>query len=38
VEALENAQEAIKANPESLKAPGKPIPPSINEEGIEVAG
>jgi predicted RNase H-like HicB family nuclease len=38
VEALENAQEAIKAYLESLKAHGEPIPPSINEEVIEVAG
>ncbi len=37
-EALANAQEAIEAYLESLRAHGEPIPPPINEEIIEVAG
>jgi predicted RNase H-like HicB family nuclease len=36
-EALQNTQEAITAYLESLEAHGEPIPPSINEEIIEVA-
>ncbi len=36
-EALLNIQEAIAAYLESLKAHGEPVPPSINEEIIEVA-
>jgi len=36
-EALRNIQEAIEAYLESLKAHQEPIPPSINEEVIEVA-
>jgi predicted RNase H-like HicB family nuclease len=36
-EALTNAQEAIEAYLESLKAREEPIPPPINEEVIEVA-
>jgi predicted RNase H-like HicB family nuclease len=36
-EALTNAQEAIEAYLESLKAHEEPIPPPINEEVIEVA-
>ncbi|MBW2644679.1 MAG: type II toxin-antitoxin system HicB family antitoxin [Deltaproteobacteria bacterium] len=36
-EALQNIQEAIAAYLESLKAHGDPIPPSVNEEIIEVA-
>jgi len=36
-EALANAQEAIEAYLESLKAHGEPIPPPISEEVIEVA-
>ncbi len=36
-EALQNIQEAIAAYLESLKAHGEPVPPSINEEIIEVA-
>jgi len=35
-EALKNIQEAISAYLESLKAHGEPIPPSIDEEVIEV--
>jgi len=35
-EALKNVQEAIGAYLESLKAHGEPIPPSIDEEVIEV--
>jgi len=35
-EALTNAQEAIEAYLESLKAHEEPIPPPINEEVIEV--
>jgi predicted RNase H-like HicB family nuclease len=35
-EALTNAQEAIEAYLESLKAHGEPIPPPINEEVVEV--
>jgi predicted RNase H-like HicB family nuclease len=34
---LTNAQEAIEAYLESLKAHEEPIPPPINEEVIEVA-
>jgi predicted RNase H-like HicB family nuclease len=37
-EALKNAQEAIEVYLESLRAHGDPIPPSIGEEFIEVAG
>lgn len=37
-EALKNAQEAIELYLESLRAHGDPIPPSIGEEFIEVAG
>ena len=37
-EALRNVQEAIEAYLESLKAHGEPIPPSIDEEVIEVGG
>lgn len=36
-EALRNIQEAITAYLESLKAHNDPIPPSINEEVVEVA-
>jgi len=36
-EALTNAQEAIEAYLESLKVREEPIPPTINEEVIEVA-
>ena len=36
-EALMNIQEAVEAYLESLKAHQEPIPPSINEEVIEVA-
>jgi predicted RNase H-like HicB family nuclease len=36
-EALTNAQEAIEAYLESLKAHEEPIPPPINEEVVEVA-
>ena len=36
-EALQNIQEAISAYLESLKAHNEPIPPSINEEVVEVA-
>ena len=36
-EALWNIQEAITAYLESLKAHNEPIPPSINEEVVEVA-
>ena len=36
-EALKNIQEAIEAYIESLKAHNEPIPPSIDEEIIEVA-
>ena len=36
-EALRNIQEAITVYLESLKAHNEPIPPSINEELIEVA-
>jgi len=35
-EALKNVQEAIGAYLDSLKAHGEPIPPSIDEEVIEV--
>jgi len=34
---LKNIQEAIEAYLESLKAHGEPVPPSINEEVVEVA-
>ncbi|MBT8762704.1 type II toxin-antitoxin system HicB family antitoxin [Desulfohalobiaceae bacterium Ax17] len=37
VEALTNIQEAIEAYIESLKAHNEPIPPSIDEEIVEVA-
>ena len=37
-EALTNIQEAIGAYLESLKAHNEPIPPSIDEEVIEVDG
>jgi predicted RNase H-like HicB family nuclease len=36
-EALKNIQEAIEVYLESLKAHDEPIPPSINEEIVEVA-
>ncbi len=36
-EALRNIQEAIEAYIESLKAHNEPIPPSIDEEIVEVA-
>jgi len=36
-EAIENIQEAIEAYLESLKAHHEPIPPSIDEEIVEVA-
>jgi len=36
-ESLQNIQEAIAAYLESLEAHGEPIPPSVNEEIIEVA-
>jgi predicted RNase H-like HicB family nuclease len=36
-EAMENIREAILAYLESLEAHGEPIPPSIEEEVIEVA-
>ena len=36
-EALRNIREAISAYLESLKAYNEPIPPSINEEVVEVA-
>lgn len=35
-EAVSNAQEAIAAYLESLKAHGEPIPPSIDEEVVDV--
>ena len=35
-EALKNIQEAIEVYLESLKAHDEPIPPSINEEVVEV--
>ncbi len=38
VEALKNVQEAIEVYLESLRDHGDPIPPSIGEEFIEVAG
>ena len=37
-DALHNVHEAIEAYLESLKAHDEPIPPSIDEEVIEVAG
>lgn len=37
VEALANASEAIKGYVESLKAHDEPVPPSIDEEILEVA-
>jgi predicted RNase H-like HicB family nuclease len=37
VEALKNIQEAIEVYLESLKAHDEPVPPSINEEIVEVA-
>jgi predicted RNase H-like HicB family nuclease len=36
--ALKNAQEAVELYLESLREHGDPIPPSIGEEFIEVAG
>jgi predicted RNase H-like HicB family nuclease len=36
-EALKNIQEAIEAYLESLKARNEPVPPSINEEVVEVS-
>jgi predicted RNase H-like HicB family nuclease len=36
-EALNNIQEAIEAYVESLRAHDEPVPPSIDEEVIEVA-
>ncbi|MBC7358415.1 MAG: type II toxin-antitoxin system HicB family antitoxin [Desulfacinum sp.] len=36
-EALRNIQEAIEVYIESLKAHNEPIPPSIDEEFVEVA-
>ncbi|MCZ7664769.1 MAG: type II toxin-antitoxin system HicB family antitoxin [Thermoleophilia bacterium] len=36
-EAVRNIQEAMQAYLESLKAHDEPIPPSINEEVVEVA-
>ncbi len=36
-EALDNAKEAIAAYLESLKKHGDPIPPSIDEEVVEVS-
>jgi len=36
-EALENIQDAIKAYLESLRKHNEPIPPSIQEEIVEVA-
>ncbi len=36
-EAVSNAEEAIAAYLESLHERGEPIPPSINEELVEVA-
>lgn len=36
-EALENIKEAIAGYIESLKAHGEPVPPSIEEEFVEVA-
>jgi predicted RNase H-like HicB family nuclease len=38
MEALKNIQEAIEAYLESLRAHDEPVPPSIDEEMIEVAG
>jgi predicted RNase H-like HicB family nuclease len=37
-EALKNVQEAIEVYLESLRDHGDPIPPTIGEEFIEVAG
>ncbi len=37
VQALKNIQEAIEVYLESLKAHDEPVPPSINEEIVEVA-
>ncbi|MDY6833730.1 MAG: type II toxin-antitoxin system HicB family antitoxin [Chloroflexota bacterium] len=36
-EVIQNIQEAISVYLESLKAHGDPIPPSINEEVVEVS-
>ncbi len=36
-EAVNNAQEAIAVYLESLRAHGEPIPPSIDEEVVDVA-
>jgi predicted RNase H-like HicB family nuclease len=38
VEALKNVREAIEVYLESLRDHGDPIPPSLGEEIIEVAG
>ena len=38
VEVLKNIQEAIEAYVESLKVHDEPVPPSISEEVVEVAG
>jgi len=37
-EAIENATDAIKGYLESLKKHNEPIPPSISEEIVEIAG
>jgi len=37
-DALKNVQEAVEVYLESLREHGDPIPPSIGEEFIEVAG
>jgi predicted RNase H-like HicB family nuclease len=37
-EALRNTQEAIEAYVDSLRAHGEPVPPSIDEEVVEVGG
>lgn len=36
-EALQNVQEAITAYVESLQAHNEPIPPTVNEETVDVA-
>ena len=38
VEATENVREAVEGYLRSLKKHGDPVPPSISEEVIEVAG
>ena len=38
VEALKNVQEAIEGYLESLREHNEPIPPSIDEEVVEVSG